>query len=56
MMKGNKQQTENKLNELIVKFNKINNNKHINKIEMDRKDIEPKEEIIIPISLLDNEI
>ena len=43
VMNGNKNQTENKnkLSELTDKFNNLNNNEQRNKIEMERKDIEP---------------
>ena len=41
-MKGNKQQTENKLNKLTDKIAKIHNSEQISKMEMERTDAEPK--------------
>ena len=41
LMKVNKQQTDNKVNELTDKFTKIHNNEQINKMEMERKYTEP---------------
>ena len=40
--KSNKEQTDDKLNELIDRFAKIHNNEQLNKIEMERKDTKPK--------------
>ena len=41
VIKGNKQQRDNMLNELIDKFAKRNTNEQINKMEMETKDTEP---------------
>ena len=41
-MKGHNLQTGNNLNDVIDKFAKTHNNEQINKMEMKRKDPEPK--------------
>ena len=42
VMKGIKQQTDNKVNKLTEKFGKIHSDAQLNRMEMERKDTEPK--------------
>ena len=42
IMKGNKQQTDRKLNELIHTLGEIHNDEKINKMGMERKETEPQ--------------
>ena len=42
ILNGNKQQTDNKLNKLIVKFAKLHSGEKINKMATKRNDKEPK--------------
>ena len=44
-MKRQKQQSDEKLSELIGRFSKINNDEQLNKMEMVRIDTEPKDDI-----------
>ena len=53
VLKGNKKQTNNRQNKLIDKFAKIHNNEIVDKMELERKDTEPK--MIQPAENVDTE-